>query len=71
MWPCFEKNQLMLKYSKALRTHGDAVSLWVAKANAGGGNKEVQSLQEAAKEARYAAEDARHELESHIDQHGC
>jgi hypothetical protein len=43
----------------------------VAKANAGAGSKELTSLQEAAKEAHYAAEDARHALEAHTAHHGC
>jgi hypothetical protein len=61
----------MMKYSKALRAHANAVSVWVAKANAGGGSKELQSLQEAAREARYAAEEAQHKLETHTAYLGC
>jgi hypothetical protein len=71
MVPCHKKLQLMTKYRAAVLAHADAVNVWVDKVNLGEGSKELQSLQEAAKEARYDAEAARHELETHIAYHGC
>ena len=67
---CQKKNELMVKYSVAAVAYADAVSVWVAKSNAGGG-EEVQCLKILAREARYTAEDARHELEVHTFHHGC
>jgi hypothetical protein len=68
---CFKKMELMMEYNEAVAAYSGTVSVWVAKANAGKGSKELQSLHAEVEKARYAVEDARHEFESHIAHHGC
>jgi hypothetical protein len=71
MMPCPKKLQLTMNHTAAADVYSDAVKVWIAKVNAGGGRKELHSLHAIAKEAHYSAEDARHELETHTAHHGC